>query len=78
MNREEVFNKVQDIFRDIFDDSGLIINDSTNSNDIEDWDSLNHVALIAAIEREFKIKFSFAELASLKNVGLMVDLIIEK
>ena len=78
MNRAEVFNKVQDIFRDIFDDPDLVINDSTNSDDIEDWDSLNHINLVVAIEKEFKIKFNFTELASLKNVGAMVDLMAEK
>jgi acyl carrier protein len=78
MNREEIFYKVQEVFRDIFDDPDLVINDSTNSNDIDEWDSLNHINLIVAIEKQFKIKFSFAELAGLKNVGAMVDLIIRK
>ena len=78
MNRAEVFNKVQDIFRDIFDDPDLVINDSTNSDGIEDWDSLNHINLVVAIEKEFKIKFTFAELATLQDVGAMIDLIIRK
>ena len=78
MNREEISNKVQNIFRDIFDDPALVINDSTSSNDIDEWDSLNHINLVVAIEKEFKIKFSFAELAGLQNVGAMVDLMMEK
>ena len=78
MSREELFKKVQDIFRDIFDDDSLIIEDSTNSSDIEDWDSLNHINLVVAIENEIEIKFSFEELAILKNVGAMLDLMIIK
>lgn len=78
MTREEVFAKVQDIFRDIFDDETLEIVDSTNSSDIDEWDSLNHINLIVAIEKEISIKFSFEELATLKNVGAMVDLIMAK
>jgi acyl carrier protein len=78
MTREELFGKVQDIFRDIFDDETLEISDSTNSSDIDDWDSLNHINLIVAIEKEIGIKFSFEELATLKNVGAMLDLMLQK
>ena len=78
MTREEVFNGVQDIFRDIFDENELIISDTTSSDEIEDWDSLNHINLVSAIEKEFKIKFSLGELMTLKDVGAMVDLMLEK
>lgn len=78
MFRERVFNNVQDIFRDIFDDKGLLIADNTTAADIEDWDSLNHINLISAIEKEFNIRFALGELESLKDVGAMIELILEK
>ena len=78
MTREEIFNGVQDIFRDIFDEKDLIIENGTTSNDIEGWDSLNHIGIISATEKEFRIKFALGELSTLKDVGSMVDLIIEK
>jgi len=78
MTREEIFNGVQDIFRDIFDEDDMVIKDSTSSDDIEDWDSLNHINLVSAIEKEFKIKFALGELMTLKDVGAMVDLMVEK
>jgi len=78
MTKEEVFNEVQNIFRDIFDEDGLIINSSTNSDEIEDWDSLNHINLVSAIEKEFKIRFALGELMELKDVGSMVDLMVGK
>ena len=78
MTREEIFNEVQDIFRDIFDEDDLIIVDSTNSDQVEDWDSLNHINLVSAIEKEFKIKFALGELMSLKDVGAMIDLMEKK
>lgn len=78
MTREEVFAKLQTIFRDIFDDAGLVIEETTNSSIIEDWDSLNHINLVVAIEKEFKIKFNLSELATLKDVGSMVDLMMAK
>ena len=78
MSREEIFEKVQDIFRDVFDDDELIISDSTNSDDIEDWDSLEHISLIVSMEKEFSMKFDIKEVNSLKDVGEMIDLIKRK
>lgn len=78
MSREEIFNKVQDIFRDIFDEDELVIQESSSSDDIEDWDSLNHINLVSAIEKEFKIRFALGELQSLKDVGSMIDLMLQK
>ena len=78
MTKERMFSKVQEIFRDIFDEDDLVITDSTNSDEIEDWDSLNHINLVSAIEQEFGIKFTLIELISLKNVGEMIDLMTLK
>ena len=78
MKKEDLFENIQEIFRDIFDDEFLTIESSTNSNDIEDWDSLNHINLVVAIENEFSIKFGFDEISDLKDVGAMVDLIMIK
>ena len=78
MTREEVFLSVQRIFRDIFDEDDLVIESETNSEHIEDWDSLNHINLVSSIEKEFKIRFALGELMVLKDVGAMIDLMIEK
>lgn len=78
MSREEIFDKVQDIFREVFDDDALVISDSTNSDEIEDWDSLEHISLIVSMEKEFSMKFDIKEVNSLKDVGEMIDLIMRK
>jgi len=78
MTREDVFNEVQDIFRDIFDEDEMVIEDKTNSDNVEDWDSLNHINLVSAIEKEFNIRFTLEELLTLKDVGAMVDLMLIK
>lgn len=78
MSREDIKERVQAIFRDIFDDASITITDNTTSDDIEEWDSLNHINLIGAIEGEFKIKFALGELQEMKNVGVMLDLIMQK
>ena len=78
MARDEVFKVVQNIFRDIFDIEDLIINNQTNADEIEDWDSLNHILLVSSIEKEFKIKFALGELVEIKDVGSMINMMIEK
>jgi len=78
MNREEIFIKVQDIFRDIFDDISLEISDLTNANDIEDWDSLEQISILVAIEKEFGIKFSIDDVEQLENVGQTIDVVERK
>ncbi len=78
MTREEVLSSVQDIFRDIFDDQLLEITDSTSAEDIEDWDSMNHLNLVSAIEKKFSIRFALGELQTLNNVGAMINLMMQK
>lgn len=78
MNREEVLKKVNDVFKDVFDDKNLAISDVTTANDIEDWDSLTHITLIAAIEEELDVKFEMADIVKFENVGDVVDAILKK
>ena len=78
MTREYIAEKVQEIFRDVFDDEELIITDETNSDDIEDWDSLEHITLIVMMEKEFNMKFDIKEVNKLENVGGMIDMILVK
>jgi len=74
MTRSDVFRGVQDIY----DEDNLDIRDSNNSDVIEDWDSLDRINLVSAVEREFQIKFALDELATFQNYGSLIDLIIEK
>ena len=78
MTHEEILEIVRRIFRDVFDDEDLEVNDSTNSSDIEDWDSLEHITLVVSMEKEFNLKFDLKEVNELANVGEMVDLIASK
>ncbi len=78
MTEVEVIAKLEQVFRDIFDEEELTINNETTAEDIEDWDSLAHINLVVAIEKEFDVKFALGELQALRNVGDMVDLVIRK
>jgi acyl carrier protein len=67
------------IFRDVFDDESITIRDDMTSEDIEVWDSLSHIELIFAIEKEFKIVFTIGEAgSSLRNVGELRTLVEKK
>lgn len=75
MSREEIFEELTEVFRDVFDDESITINDATTADDIDDWDSLEHINLVAAVEQQFGVKFNMGQILTLKNVGEMVDLI---
>lgn len=69
MNREELYERLNAVFQDVFDDEMITVNDCTTADDIEDWDSLEHINLIVAVEKEFHMKFSMGEINQFKNVG---------
>ena len=75
MDINTVYAKLNVIFRDLFDDDSIVVTPQTTANDIEDWDSLEHITLIAAVERTFKMKFKMGEISSMKNVGQMANII---
>ena len=77
MTREEVYERLNEVFQDIFDDAGLTVEDSTTAADVDGWDSLTHISLLEAVEDEFGISFDMKAIHKLKNVGEMVDLVLE-
>lgn len=78
MERKEIYEKLNEIFIDILDLDDCNLTDETSANDIEEWDSLSHIQLIVAIEKEFKIKFTSMEIMKWNNVGEMVNSMEEK
>jgi len=73
-----VLQELTELFRDLFDDESLELNDDTTADQVEGWDSQMHVMLVVAAEQRFGIKFRTAELESLRNVGQFVQLIESK
>lgn len=78
MDKEKILQELQPIFHDVFDDESIVVTESTNAAQIEDWDSLAQIRLVVAIEKHFSIKFNFGELQTLKDVGEMIDVIQKK
>ncbi len=74
----DTLTKLHDVFRDVFNDDELTIHRGTAAEDVDGWDSLQHVALVVNVENAFGVKFTSREVAGLKNVGGLVDLIDQK
>jgi acyl carrier protein len=72
---EDRLERLNQVFRDVFDDDELNITRQTTAKDVEGWDSLMHVTLVVNVERAFKLKFSSSEVAALQTVGELLDLI---
>ena len=77
MNERQILQRVNEVFREVFDDDSIQVDRYTTADDIEDWDSLEHITLISAIESEFRMRFKMHEVSTMKNVGEMVDIILE-
>ena len=78
MERQEITNKMNTIFCDVFDDDSMKIFDNMTSADIEEWDSLNHITLVVNIEKVFGLKLILSEVGKLENIGEMIELIFKK
>lgn len=75
MDRAKVMGELQLIFRDNFDDDSLVLNEATSAEDIDDWDSLEQINLLTAIEKKYGLKFNLADVRGLANIGDMLDLL---
>lgn len=86
MEKNYIMNKLNEIFRDIFDDEGIELSEDTTielgedttARNIDGWDSLTHVNIVVAIEREFNIEFSTDEVKNMNNIGSMIEVIAKK
>ncbi|MDB5815495.1 MAG: acyl carrier protein [Rhodocyclales bacterium] len=75
MENKAIYERLTEIFHDVFDDDSIVVTPELKAADIDEWDSLTHIRLVVSIERSYKLKFSAAEVGRLKNVGEFVDLI---
>ena len=77
MTREEAFKRLTEVFRGVFDDGEIELEETTTAEDIEDWDSFEHINLVVAVEEEFSFKIPMGKVVAMKDVGEMVDIILE-
>lgn len=75
MNDIDILEKIQPIFKDVFDDEDLVVAAETTAADVEDWDSFAQMQIVMGIEAMFRIEFSTDEVTEFKNVGDVVKTI---
>lgn len=78
MTEQDVYEALNEIFRDVFDDDSIEVNAETAAKDIPEWDSFNHINVVVASEMKFGIKFRTSEIEGLANVGEFARLILER
>ena len=78
MNTNEIIPRLNEVFRDVFGDDSISVTPSTTSVDIDDWDSIEHINLVDAVENEFGMRFKMREVSGMKNVGEMIAIISER
>ena len=78
MTNEQIYERLNKIFQNVFDEDRLAVRENTTAEDIDGWDSLEHINLIVAVEKRFGIKFNMGEVTTMKNVGEMADIILQR
>jgi acyl carrier protein len=78
VTESEIYANLTSAFHDVFEDEDVVLSSSLTAREVQGWDSLAHIRLMLTVERKFKVKFSASEIANLKNVGELVDLIQSK
>lgn len=78
MNRNEIIEKLTEVFHEVFNDNNIVLRDDMTAQDVENWDSLTHMLMITKVEEVFEIKFKLKELNKLKMVGDLINTIETK
>lgn len=73
-----IYQRLTPLFQDVFDNDDVVPNAAMTAEDVDEWDSLSHIRLIVAIEKEFAVKFTTGEVVGFANVGDLVRLLKEK
>lgn len=69
MELQEIIKHVNNIFIELFEDNNIVLNELSDTSSIEAWDSLNHIQVITAVEKHFKIRFDLNDLLNFQNIG---------
>jgi acyl carrier protein len=78
MEANEIVSRLTPIFRDVFNDDALVVDERMTAADVPSWDSLSNINMIIAVEKAFSAKFSIKDVRNLKNVGELIELIKRK
>lgn len=74
----DLLNEINEIFKKELKNDSIVITRESSAPDIEEWDSLTNITLIASIEDHYSIRLKLREILKLKNVGDLCDCIQKK
>ena len=78
MQTSEIYEKLTELFRELFADDSIVLTPQTTADDIDGWDSFNHISVIVAVETRFGVKMTTAQIEGLATVGALVAAIESK
>ncbi len=78
MNRNEVFERMLSICKDVFDDDSLVLTESTTAADVEGWDSLTHLLLVNELEENFDVSFTLDDVTESRNLGELLTALMKQ
>nr|WP_294517448.1 acyl carrier protein [uncultured Rhodopila sp.] len=78
MTEPEIYDLLNQIFREVLEDDTIVLTPATTAEDVEGWDSMNHIFIVVELEKRFGVKFQAAEMEELKNVGELAALVGRK
>ncbi len=78
MNETETYAALTAVFRQVLEDDTITLTPTTTAEDVEGWDSMNHIFIVVELEQRFGVKFHAAEMEELKNVGELAALVQQK
>jgi acyl carrier protein len=78
MTEAEIYDNLNAVFRQVLEDDSIVLTPTTTAEDVEGWDSMNHIFIVVELEKRFGVKFHAAEMEELKNVGELANLVQQK
>ena len=64
--------RLQSIFRDVFSDPKMVLNEDTSTANVAEWDSVAMVHIVLAAEAEFGVRFTTDEVATISSVADLI------
>lgn len=78
MTRAEILERLQDLFRDFFENEAIVLNENFESSQMEEWDSVAHIQIVLEIETEFDVMFDVDDISKLNKISVIIDKILEQ
>lgn len=77
LTTDNVYERLNNLFRDVLDNDDLILKHDTTAGDVEGWDSMANVQLMLGVEREFGVHLSAGQMQAMTSVGDLVSVIVK-